>query len=343
MTKWQKREAALLWIVCIVIHNKWMYTFLCVCSQFQVHNKGNQTDASGSLWFSFVLCVLFRSFGQYNGRFILFQPEDSGVATAACFVEDKSGLSKRVEHVCVCVCVCVYKAYAPLWLPRDTRRRCNRASRLAESQTERAGAVWELSILQIYMFWCFSPPVFWQLEFAYAEGWDDPVEIKNKRERKRKDVQTSPHRTRPLNWFLLKRYDILASSNRITQIIFGCWVKPSAHPPAALQRQQAAVSGLMNVLLSNRPAHEKEASLLIRNSLLALVGFRRRERERERERESERGHAQREDRAQCHVAAVSYKGGGSCCRSAWSADLRSTKNNQLLFAHQKLLETTWAL
>lgn len=90
------------------------------------------------------LCLLSRRGGLFSGRRMN---------------RDKvRGSVRPLLHV---ECVFVRDAY--LYGSSETRRedvsRCNAASRLTESHTGGTGAVWELSVLQIYMFWRFSPPV----------------------------------------------------------------------------------------------------------------------------------------------------------------------------------------
>lgn len=106
-----------------------------------------------------------------------------------------------------------------------------------------------------------------------TNGKNNRVGYKNRQRNKiQKCSQQFPcNHTRPLNRFLLKCSDILALSKRITQII-SCWcVRLSVSSPAALQGQQAAVSRLMNILLSSRHARDKKKRLAFWQQILCLV------------------------------------------------------------------------
>lgn len=199
---------------------------------------------------------------------------------------------------------------------RHVRRRCNGASRLAESQTERAGAVWELSILQIFTSSVLAAGV------RTCGGIRWPCENQNKWERKRKDTQKSAHHTRPLNCFLLKWYDILALSNRITQI--------SASKAERSSSGSSAEAAGRCLRARERPAERQTCPWKRDWSLYPAGGF-----------PQEREDVHRE-KTECGDTSL-LSGGGWCCGSAWSADFRSMKNNQLVFAHQKLLETSCML
>lgn len=132
--------------------------------------------------------------------------------------------------------------------------------------------------------------------------------------------QQSPYHKRPLKRFLLKCYDILALSNKITLIISSKGVRS---PPRS--SAEAAVSKLHSVLLSSRPAREKANGLLITNSLSVQV--------------VSAGKRSCREKTKCSAVSLLLRKQlilqvSEICR------FLIDKNNRLLFVSQKLLEST---